>query len=260
MNGDPAALFRGTAWYYRRYRPGYPPSLIDWLAAIAPAGARVADLGCGTGQLALPLAARGCAVAAIDPSPEMLAEAAGEPGAERVRWILGAAERLAELVAEPVRLACCAAAFHWMDRQAVLAACEARVEPGGAVAIVSGAPSVWTSEEPWARAAREAEKRVLGDRRRAGVGWFAEPRERHEQVLARSAFSRVERWHEPQTIERTLDEVVGLQLSTSHASPALLGDRRAELEGALEEALAAACPDGRFVERFELEALIARRP
>jgi SAM-dependent methyltransferase len=45
------------------------------LAALYPRGARVLDLGCGTGEDALFLAGRGVHVTGIDPSPAMVAQA-----------------------------------------------------------------------------------------------------------------------------------------------------------------------------------------
>jgi SAM-dependent methyltransferase len=59
----------------------YLGELADVLPAIA-AGARVLDLGCGTGRLARPLLAHGARVTAVDNSAEMLA--ALPPGAEAV--------------------------------------------------------------------------------------------------------------------------------------------------------------------------------
>ncbi len=69
-------VFRGTAWHYARYRPGYPPVLIERLAEAAGLGpaSRVLDVACGTGPIAVPLAAYVGEVVAIDREPEMLAE------------------------------------------------------------------------------------------------------------------------------------------------------------------------------------------
>jgi malonyl-CoA O-methyltransferase len=50
-------------------------------------GRRVLDLGCGTGRHALPLAAAGAVVTAVDFSPGMLARARAKPGAGRVRFV-----------------------------------------------------------------------------------------------------------------------------------------------------------------------------
>ncbi len=51
----------------------------------------VLDVGCGTGTLACLLAGRGIDVVGLDPAAASLDVARGKPGAERVRWILGAA-------------------------------------------------------------------------------------------------------------------------------------------------------------------------
>ena len=50
------------------------------LSVLPPAPARIADLGCGTGTLALLLAAEGYAVDGVDFSPEMIRRARGEAG------------------------------------------------------------------------------------------------------------------------------------------------------------------------------------
>lgn len=52
----------------------------------------VVDLGCGTGELALLLAARDHNVTALDPSPHMLAVARAKDGSGAVRWIATVAQ------------------------------------------------------------------------------------------------------------------------------------------------------------------------
>ena len=66
--------FRTAAAYYTRYRPGYPPELIARLAQATGVDrdARVLDLGCGPGTLAIPLAGFAGEVVAVDVEPEML--------------------------------------------------------------------------------------------------------------------------------------------------------------------------------------------
>ena len=65
----------------------------DYFAALAgeTPRARVLDVGCGTGRLALGLAAAGHIVTGIDPSLASLAAAERKSGSERVTWIHGTA-------------------------------------------------------------------------------------------------------------------------------------------------------------------------
>jgi ubiquinone/menaquinone biosynthesis C-methylase UbiE len=64
-------LGEDTAFYMRLARPR----------------SRILDIGCGTGSLALALAAEGHVVTGVDPSPGMLSIARGKDEAGRVRWI-----------------------------------------------------------------------------------------------------------------------------------------------------------------------------
>lgn len=61
---------------------------------------RVVDVGCGTGTLAVMLAAEGFAVTALDPARASVDIARGKPGAERVRWIVGDASVLPRIEAD----------------------------------------------------------------------------------------------------------------------------------------------------------------
>lgn len=63
------------------------------VAAEAPGG-RVVDLGCGTGRLALGLAAAGFQVTGVDPARASLDAARAKPGADRVAWTEGDARSL----------------------------------------------------------------------------------------------------------------------------------------------------------------------
>ncbi len=68
--------FHGDPRHYDQSRslpPGVQEAIVAALAARLPEGARVLDMGAGSGRLALPLAARGFGVVAADLSPEMLA-------------------------------------------------------------------------------------------------------------------------------------------------------------------------------------------
>jgi SAM-dependent methyltransferase len=63
------------------------------LDELAPEAA-VVDVGCGTGTLAIALAAGGAEVIGVDGDPEVLALAHAKPGAEAVQWRKGLATAL----------------------------------------------------------------------------------------------------------------------------------------------------------------------
>src|ERR1700741_2434946 len=85
-------VFDQVAEAYDRARPGYPQSLVDRAierGGLAP-GARVLEVGSGTGKLTELLVARGLRVDAVDPGENMIAAAQRRVGAtDAVRFHLG---------------------------------------------------------------------------------------------------------------------------------------------------------------------------
>lgn len=107
--------FLGRVEYYRKYRPGYPEGLVEWLrdlSALKPAH-RVADIGSGTGLLAELFLRHGHPVAGVEPNPEMRRTAEAHlkryPG---FRSIDGRAEGTT-LGNRSVDLVVAGQAFHW---------------------------------------------------------------------------------------------------------------------------------------------------
>jgi len=71
-----------------RFDPRVLEPTVDLLAELAGDG-RALELGIGTGRVALPLAARGVAVAGIDLSPSMLERLRAKPGAAAIEAVAG---------------------------------------------------------------------------------------------------------------------------------------------------------------------------
>ncbi len=139
---DARWVFNRLADAYR-YRPGYPEPLIDRLAALAQdRGGVVADVGAGNGHLALPLAARGLEVYAVEPARAMLqsleTRAQVELPAEalkRLRPVHAAAEETG-LPTNACGLVVVADALHWLDPERAGHEAARIRAPGGAVAVV----------------------------------------------------------------------------------------------------------------------------
>src|SRR5439155_12985190 len=111
-------VFNRMAEFYAA-RPAYPAALVDALADLAgPVGSRVGDLGAGVGHLALPLAARGFDVVAIEAAQAMLDQLSAAAAARGIalRALHAAAEQL------PLEPACLdlvviADALHFLDTE-----------------------------------------------------------------------------------------------------------------------------------------------
>ncbi|MBN6055351.1 class I SAM-dependent methyltransferase, partial [Nonomuraea sp. RK-328] len=255
-------LFGGAATYYARYRRDHGDEAIGHLArAFGPDGV-VLDLGCGPGTVAIPLSGRVRTVLAVDPDEEMLAEgrrrSAGAAG--DIRWTPGDSTMLREL--PPFEHVVMGRSFHWMDRRAVLADLDALLPPHGVVALVG--PTREEPEASWEAVVRPV-RAAFGlsesglDKQRA-PGSFQATGEHHDEVLAGSPFGRVESARFERVLSRSVDELVGLQLSFSYSAPARLGDRLAAFTEEVRRALLADRPSGVWEERRITEVLTARRP
>ncbi|MDH6283175.1 class I SAM-dependent methyltransferase [Prescottella agglutinans] len=96
---------------YARFRPEYPDELSAFLASAAPSRGTAVDVGCGTGQLTVQLAAHFDVVVGVDPSTEQIANASPSDG---VRYVDGPAERL-PLPDHSASLVTAAQSAHWFD-------------------------------------------------------------------------------------------------------------------------------------------------
>lgn len=127
-----ARAFDRVAAEYERGRPDYPRSVVDALGL--PDGARVADVGAGTGKLTRALAAAGFDVVAVEPS-EAMREAlrAAVPGVEVVD---GTAEAL-PLADASVDAITSADAFHWFDGERAAPELARVLRPGGPLLVIA---------------------------------------------------------------------------------------------------------------------------
>ncbi len=134
----PAALpnyFTSTevAARYAKVRPFFHDEVVERLRKFAGVERfrRALDVGCGTGQSSIALAAVADHVAAIDASEGMLEHA---PPRSNIAYQLGFAEQL-DFGAAEFDLISAGSALHWFDQERFFAQCRKVLAPAGVLAV-----------------------------------------------------------------------------------------------------------------------------
>ncbi len=137
--------------YDAEYVGGWDDDL--FVALLAERNApRVLDFGCGTGRLAIRLAAAGHEVTGVDPARASLDAARRKPGAERVRWVEGSGEQVPSRSFDAALLTSHVAQFLVNDEQwlSTLRALRRSLVVGGRLIFDSRDPDAqqWTRWNP----------------------------------------------------------------------------------------------------------------
>ncbi|MBD0670852.1 class I SAM-dependent methyltransferase [Streptomyces sp. CBMA156] len=247
---EAARSFGGVAAEYERGRPGYPDGLFDALERLwgrGLRGARVLDVGAGTGIATRLLAARGAEVVAVEPSPGMAARfLASSPALPLVRGTgddLPFHDGSADLVTY-------AQAFHWTYPEKSVPEAIRVLRPGGAVAAWW---NVYDETVAWIRARDRRMAAALSDRYR-GYGGI----DHHAGHFAPAGLAverTVLRWERRVPVDHVLTDLT----SRSYLASLEPGER-APVLAAEREAMLAEFPDGIVVEPFALDLTVAVKP
>jgi SAM-dependent methyltransferase len=136
-----ATTFDTAAELYERARPGYPRALFHDLATstgLGSVGARVLEIGPGTGQATRELLDRGWSVVALEPGPELAAVARRAlAGRGDIEVIVSPFERWQAPGRELFDLVLAATSWHWIDPQIAYRRAAKLLRPGGHLAVVA---------------------------------------------------------------------------------------------------------------------------
>jgi SAM-dependent methyltransferase len=125
--------FSSLAQSYAQYRPGYPSSLFEHIADLAPSTGCAWDCATGSGQAAVELARHFELVIATDASARQIESARPR---KNVEYRVGAAEKsgLPDSCADVVTVA---QALHWFDFDRFYGEVNRVLKPGGIIAVWS---------------------------------------------------------------------------------------------------------------------------
>ena len=151
----PTQRFSNRVENYIKYRPGYPPAILNLLTAkcgLSPS-ATVADVGSGTGILTRMLLGSGSRVLGVEPNREM--REAGErllAGHANFTSVDGTAEATT-LPDGTIDIITAGQAFHWFDRPKSRREFQRILRPGGWVVLIWNDRNI--TDRPFFRAYEE---------------------------------------------------------------------------------------------------------
>jgi SAM-dependent methyltransferase len=257
--------FAGLADDYVRYRVPYPGELLQGFldeARLSP-GARLLDLACGPGRVALPIADQFAEVWAVDLEPEMIEAARREAerlGIGNVHWAVGRAEDF-DAPNGAFDLITIGEAFHRLDRSRVAAMAYRWLKPG-AVFVTLGPGIAEETGPPWRHVFAEVVRDFVGEpARRLGAPNASPSQEVGDEVRAIQGAGFVEVAVRSFAVphEWTLETLLGNARSTSTLSRRALGERQDAFEAAVRKALLGLDPSGRYREEIKWGYTIAWR-
>lgn len=254
------STFDAVATLYDGARPGYPERLFDDLASLSGtgSGAKALEIGCGTGQLTVPLARRGYRVLCVELGENLVAIARGKLADYPEARVLVSSFEDWPLEERAFDLVVSATAFHWVDPAVSYRKSAQALRPGGSLALIWNRPDPEGSTEGFPEALDDVHRRkapeLAPERRPPRLDWELDK----AGEIGRSGFFERpgERYYRFGVVHDTGSY---LRLLSTFSSHRVLDERTRERLFAAVAQLIDGEYGGRAVEGYRSELYVARR-
>jgi len=256
-------LFKGAAKLYPKYRPAYPKQLIDIIKKYTHLNnrAKLLDIGCGPGHLTIPLSKHCRKVLAVDIDKDMLLEGkrqAKKAKVKNIKWLDSSAENL-RLKSRNFDVVSFSNSLHLMNKKKVLRLVHKILAKDGYLIITTG-HGWWNYKTGWQKYVVDVIKKHLGERRRAGKGFFQKLDHKYENLLPKFNFKVVLKKDVPiPKYTMTIEDITNYLYTTSFATKHLFKSKHKAFEKDLRNMLIKLNPKGKFVEKNYFTLIIAKK-
>ncbi|WP_395336176.1 class I SAM-dependent methyltransferase [Novosphingobium sp. BL-8H] len=208
-------------------RPGYPPEAVDWLRDVIGVrpGARILEVGAGTGKFVPTLQAAGGDIIAVEPIAEMREQL--QSAFPDVMALAGSADAI-PLADASVDAVVCAQAFHWFATPEAVAEMRRVLKPAGVLGLI------WNGRDenvPWVATLSEITDRREGDTPRYRTGAW-------RNAFPAPGFELVDERHVRNAHVGTAEQVVLKRTMSVSFIAGLPSEERADVEREVRDLIA----------------------
>jgi len=255
---DNKTIFNALAEQYNAYRPHYPAEALLFLVTLGELdnSSDVADIGTGTGRIAVELAKYVRLVYAVDTASVMLDQlqiSAEEDGLSNIRMIEAPGEATG-LQTESLDLVTLAQAFHWMDKPSALKEAGRILKPNKSLVLLWNQVTN-TKDDYYSEISSLIKKYNSAYKGGADILSADFP----DHINSSKLFGPTERYTFSFEAHYAPENYIGFLLSKSYIG---VGIGSADLPHFIEGAyliLNKAFPDRNIVEKYETVMLVARK-
>jgi ubiquinone/menaquinone biosynthesis C-methylase UbiE len=255
---DNKTIFNALAEQYDAYRPHYPTEALLFLVTLADLdkSSDVADIGTGTGRIALELAKYVRLVYAVDTANVMLEQlqsSAEKEGLSNIRTIESPGEATG-LADESLDLVTLAQSFHWMDRTASLKEASRILKPNKHLVLLWN--QVINTQDDYYKEISALIRRY-NNSYKGGADILSA--DFQNTIDDSKLFGPLERFTFEFEVRNSFESYVGFLLSKSYIGMGIPSAEMPHFIEAAHQVLKNAFPNGEVIEQYETVMLAARK-